>query len=78
MENCHAAYPKSNVDRGRKSGTGARFGLAFFFDDASQSWGVTRSTPGSQFDALTAGRRVRLQVEAHQTFSVVRECKVLD
>ena len=55
-----------------------RFGLAFVLDDASQSWGVTRSTPGSQFDALTAGCRVRLQVEAHQTFSVVRECKVLD
>ncbi|MDZ7590548.1 MAG: hypothetical protein U5L05_07575 [Rubrivivax sp.] len=55
-----------------------RFGLAFVLDDASQSWGVTRSTPGSQFDALAVGRRVRLQVEAHQTFSVVRECKVLD
>jgi len=55
-----------------------RFGLAFVLDDASQSWGVTRSTPGSQFDALTVGRRVRLQVKAHLTFSVVRECKVLD
>ncbi|MBK6470345.1 MAG: hypothetical protein IPF94_06300 [Betaproteobacteria bacterium] len=55
-----------------------RFGLAFVLDDASQSYGVTRSTPGSQFDALTAGRRVRLQVEAHETFSIVREFKVLD
>ncbi len=55
-----------------------RFGLAFVLDDASQSWGVTRSTPGSPFDALTTGRRVRLQIEVHQSFSVVREYRVLD
>jgi hypothetical protein len=55
-----------------------RFGLAFVLDDVSHSWGVTRSTPGSPFDALTAGRRVRLQIEVHQSFSVVREYRVLD
>lgn len=55
-----------------------QLGLAFVLDDASHSWGVTRSTPGSQFATLAAGRRVRLRVQAHQNFSVVREYRVLD
>lgn len=50
-----------------------RFGLAFVMDDTSQSWGVTRSTPGNQFDALEAGRRVRLHIKAHPKFSVFRD-----
>lgn len=55
-----------------------RFGLAFVVDDVSHSWGVTQSTPGGPFDALTTGCRVRLQNEVHQSFAVVREYRVLD
>jgi hypothetical protein len=53
-------------------------GLAFVVDDAARSWGVSRSTKGQDFASLVAGRRVRLQVQAHQDFSVVREYRVLD
>jgi hypothetical protein len=55
-----------------------KLGLAFVVDAQSQSWGVTRSTPGTEFDALAPGRRVRLQIQAHPLFSVVREFSLLD
>ena len=55
-----------------------QLGLAFVIDDASRSWGVSRSTQPQGFDALTTGRRVRLQVQAHPEFSIVREYRVLD
>ncbi len=55
-----------------------KLGLAFVVDGSAHAWGVTRSTPGSEFDALTPGQRVRMRVQAHRTFSVVREFKLLD
>ena len=67
----------STVD-GRVEEVFPQLGLAFVLDDGSRSWGVTRCTPGSQFAALTVGCRVRLRFQVHQTFSVVREYKVLD
>ena len=52
-------------------------GLAFVLDDASNSWGVTRSTPGGLFDALEPGRRIRMWVQSHPKFSLVRQYEVL-
>lgn len=55
-----------------------KLGLAFVVDEASQSWGVTRSTLGSQFDALAPGRRVRLLIQSTQSYSVVQECRLME
>lgn len=53
-------------------------GLAFVVDEASHAWGVSRATPGSQFDALAPGRRVRLLIQSNQSYSVVRECRLVE
>jgi hypothetical protein len=53
-------------------------GLAYVVDEASQAWGITRSTPGARFDTLEPGQRVRLRIEAHGSFSVVSGFSLLD
>lgn len=53
-------------------------GLAYVVDQKAQAWGVSRSTPGSKFDALAPGRRVRLLIQSNQHYSVVRECRLID
>ena len=53
-----------------------RLGLAYAVDDSARSWGITRSTPGLEFDALAPGRRVQLLVHDVAGHAVVRECRV--
>jgi hypothetical protein len=55
-----------------------RLGLAYVVDDEAHSWGVTRSTLGGSFDALTPGRRVQLLIESNRTYSMVRECRLVE
>jgi hypothetical protein len=55
-----------------------KLGLAFVVDGSARTWGVTRSTPGCQFEALAPGRRVRVLVQSDNALSVVRECRLVD
>ena len=49
-----------------------RFGLAFLIDDDDTTWTVTRSTEGPGLHALRTGQRVRLTLDHHPGFTVVR------
>lgn len=49
-----------------------KFGLAFLTDDQDMSWTVTRSTQGPGLGTLREGQRVRLTLDHHPRFSVVR------
>jgi len=49
-----------------------RFGLAFLVDDQDTTWTVTRSMRGPGLHTLQAGQRVRLTLDHHADFSVVR------
>lgn len=51
-----------------------KLGLAYVADDKGTEWAVTKSTQGMALHELTVGGRVRLVVERHPKFSVVREC----
>ena len=48
------------------------FGLAYLVDDRHRTWAVSRSTQGPGLDSLRPGRRVRLTLDHHEAFSVVR------
>ncbi len=49
-----------------------KFGLAFLVDDSDTTWAVTRQMDGPGLDALRTGQRVRLIIDQHSHFSVVR------
>ena len=49
-----------------------RFGLAFLIDDHDMTWTVTRCTEGPGLEVLCSGQRVRLTLDHHPHFSVVR------
>jgi hypothetical protein len=55
-----------------------KFGLAFVIDDADTTWAVTRDMEGPGLDALRTGQRVRLTVDHHPAFSVVRAYDLQD
>jgi len=46
-------------------------GLAYAVDDASRTWGITRSTPGTGLANLQLGQRVELTVIGHPEFELV-------
>ena len=54
-----------------------KFGIAFFTDGRSRTWGATRTTLGPALDGLTEGQRVRLYLLDRDGFSIVRHCEVL-
>ena len=54
-----------------------KFGLAFFTDGKSRTWGATRCTLGAAIDELTEGQRVRLYLVDRDGFSIVHRCEVL-
>jgi hypothetical protein len=49
-----------------------KFGLAFVIDDADTTWTITRNMEGPGLDTLRTGQRVRLTLDHHAGFSVVR------
>ncbi len=49
-----------------------RFGLAFLVDDHDITWAVTRCTEGPGLEMLRLGQRVRLSLDHHPSFSLVR------
>ena len=49
-----------------------KFGLAFLIDDDDTTWTVTRSTKGPGLGTLRRGQRVRLTLDHHPDFSLVR------
>lgn len=53
-------------------------GLAVVVSESGGSWGVHRATPGIEFDQLQPGQRLRLQLQNHRSFTVVRECRLLE
>jgi hypothetical protein len=53
-------------------------GLAYVVDGDDRCWGITRSTPGAEIDALRVGGRVSLTVERHDDFFVASSWSVLD
>lgn len=48
------------------------FGLAYLVDDNDTTWAITRSTDGPGLNALHTGQRVKLMIDDHPDFSVVR------
>jgi hypothetical protein len=55
-----------------------QFGLAFVEAAGTRTWAVTRSMPGPGLDALREGQRVKLQVEEHAGFSLIRSYALAD
>ena len=49
-----------------------KFGLAFVVDDDVATWTITRNMEGPGLDALKTGQRIRLTLDHHPAFSVVR------
>jgi hypothetical protein len=49
-----------------------KFGLAFLIDDHGTTWTITRNMEGPGLHALHPGQRVRLTLDHHPKFSVVR------
>lgn len=74
----HPAYETTSTLDAKVEELLPKLGLAFVVDGAAHSWGVTRSTLGCQFEALAPGRRVRLLVQSNQSYSVVRECRLME
>jgi hypothetical protein len=54
-----------------------KFGLAFFSDGKSRTWGATRTTQGPSIDQLTEGQRVRLYLLERDGFSIVHHYELL-
>lgn len=54
-----------------------KFGLAFFTDGKTRTWGATRCTLGPDIDTLTEGQRVRLYLVDRDGFSIVQRCEVV-
>jgi len=48
------------------------FGLAFLVDDIDTTWAITRSMNGPGLDVLRTSQRVKLMIDHHSSFSVVR------
>lgn len=48
-----------------------RLGLAYLRDAGGAIWTVTRSTPGTGFDAIRIGQSLRLRVVDHGEFLLV-------
>lgn len=53
-----------------------KFGLTFVIDDDETAWTITRHMGGPGLDALRTGQRVRLTLEHHPVFSLVRRYDV--
>ena len=53
------------------------FGLAFFTDGKTRTWGATRCTLGSVLDGLSEGQPVRLYLLDRDGLSIVQHCEVL-
>jgi hypothetical protein len=49
-----------------------KFGLAFLIDDHDTTWTVTRNMEGPGLHTLHTGQRVRLTLNHHADFSMVR------
>lgn len=49
-----------------------KFGVAFLVDDRDTTWTVTKCTEGPGLQTLRPGQRVRLTLDHHPQFSVVR------
>ncbi len=58
MATAHEVLPKS--------------GVAFLIDDHNTAWTITRSMEGPGLHTLRPGQRVRLTLDHHPDFSVVR------
>ena len=56
----------------------SKLGIAYVVDGGERTWGVSRSTPGASFEALEAGRRVRIEVRDFENSSLVTEYQLLD
>jgi hypothetical protein len=54
-----------------------KFGIAFFTDGKTRTWGATRATLGPDIDLLTEGQRVRLFVVDRDGFSIVHHYELL-
>lgn len=54
------------------------FGLAFLVDENHKSWAVTKSTAGPGLSSLRRGQRVKLTLDHHPRFSVVRAYVPID
>lgn len=54
-----------------------KFGLAFFTDGGSRTWGATRCTLGPRIDELAEGQRVRLYLMDSDGFSIVHHYELL-
>ncbi|MET0349899.1 MAG: hypothetical protein ABW067_08935 [Rhizobacter sp.] len=54
-----------------------KFGLAFFTDGKTRTWGATRCTLGTTLDGLAEGQRVRLYLLDRDGFSIVQRCELL-
>jgi len=50
-----------------------KFGLAFFTDGKTRTWGATRCTLGPDIDVL----RVRLYLVDRDGFSIVQRCELV-
>jgi len=50
-----------------------QLGLAYLADE-TQTWGITRSTPGADVNSLRVGDRVELRVKHFRSFTVVESC----
>jgi hypothetical protein len=49
-----------------------KFGVAFLIDDHDTTWTVTKNMEGPGLNTLHTGQRVRLTLDHHAEFSVVR------
>jgi hypothetical protein len=55
-----------------------RFGLAFLVDENRKSWAVTKSMAGPGISSLRTGQKVKLSLDHHPCFSVVRAYAPID
>lgn len=49
-----------------------KFGLVFLVDDDETTWAITRNMEGLGLSTLRAGQRVKLMLDHHSDFTVVR------
>ncbi|KQW00103.1 hypothetical protein [Rhizobacter sp. Root1221] len=54
-----------------------KFGLAFFSDGKTRTWGATRSTRGPDIGELAEGQRVRLYLQERDGFSIVHHYELV-
>jgi hypothetical protein len=49
-----------------------KFGLTYMVDDSKRRWAVTHQTPGPGLATLWPGQRLKLTLDHHSKFSLVR------